>query len=191
VDPWLTRVVAVLVVGLAGYLAYRGMPVRTPIVVAASDAGGGDAGAEAGADAGAVSPPDTQLGVTTDGGLDLDLAAVTGDAGILVGVLGDKAPRTVHIGVILVSFHGAQGASSSARPKQEARDLTARLAADAKTDFHGAVQRGDSGSSDDVGRIPRGVLESATEYAVFSLAAGEVTEAIETPRGFWIAKRLD
>jgi parvulin-like peptidyl-prolyl isomerase len=53
------------------------------------------------------------------------------------------------------------------------------------------VKAGDSGSSEDIGRIPRGVLEHPTEVAVFSLSAGEISEPLETPRGYWIVKRLE
>jgi parvulin-like peptidyl-prolyl isomerase len=53
------------------------------------------------------------------------------------------------------------------------------------------VVRGDNGSSDDVGRIPRGVLEPATEYMLFTMPVGSVSDPIETPRGYWIAKRTE
>ena len=97
----------------------------------------------------------------------------------------------MHVGIVLVTFQGAQLAPPTARDKQTARELADRLAVDAKTDFHGAVQRGDSGSSDDIGRFPRGVLEPSTEYSVFSLPPGGVSDVVETPRGFWIVKRID
>src|SRR5262249_14376940 len=101
------------------------------------------------------------------------------------------APRQIHLGVVLVTYQGAQGAPATARSKKDAREIVERLAADAGSDFHGAVQRGDNGSTDDVGRIPRGVLEPATEFAVFSLAPGAVSDVLDTPRGFWIARRID
>ena len=53
------------------------------------------------------------------------------------------------------------------------------------------MKAGDSGSSEDIGRIPRGVLEKSTELAVFSLAAGDVSEPLETLRGYWVVKRLE
>ena len=105
--------------------------------------------------------------------------------------LPDGSPKHVRLGVVLMSFAGAQGASPTARDRKEALALATKLAGDAKTDFHAAVVRGDSGSSDDVGRIPRGVLEPATEYTVFTMPVGGVSDPIETPRGYWIAKRTE
>jgi PPIC-type PPIASE domain len=101
------------------------------------------------------------------------------------------APKQVRIGVVLVVFAGNQGAPPGARPKSEALALAQKLAQDAKSDFHAAVVRGDSGSADDVGHIPRGVLEAATEYVAFTLAVGTTSDPLETPRGYWIIKRLD
>ena len=61
----------------------------------------------------------------------------------------------------------------------------------ARVDFKAQVARGDSGSMDDAGRIPRGVLEPAVEYALFTLTAGGVSEPVDTPRGYWIVKRIE
>jgi parvulin-like peptidyl-prolyl isomerase len=44
---------------------------------------------------------------------------------------------------------------------------------------------------EDAGRIPRGVLEPAAEYALFTLSPGAVSDPVETPRGFWIVKRIE
>jgi len=101
------------------------------------------------------------------------------------------SPKHVRVGVVLMTFAGAQGAPPTARSKKEAEELVTKLASDAKSDFHGAVVRGDSGSSDDIGRVPRGVLEPATEYTVFTMPVGSISDPIETPRGFWIAKRTE
>lgn len=101
------------------------------------------------------------------------------------------APRSVRFGVVLVQYAGAEGAPSTARPRQDAIALAAKLSADAKTDFHGAVRRGDDGSTDDAGRIQRGVLELGVEYFLFTLPVGQTSEPIDTPRGFWITKRLE
>jgi parvulin-like peptidyl-prolyl isomerase len=92
---------------------------------------------------------------------------------------------------VLVTYVGAEGASSNARTKAEALVVAQRLHDDAKTDFKKAVKEGDAGSLDDIGRIPRGVLDPRSEVAVFSLAASEISEILETPKGFWIVKRLD
>jgi len=101
------------------------------------------------------------------------------------------SPKHVRVGIVLMTFAGAQGAPPTARSKKEAEELATKLASDAKSDFHGAVVRGDSGSSDDIGRVPRGVLEPATEYTVFTMPVGSISDPIETPRGFWIAKRTE
>lgn len=109
--------------------------------------------------------------------------------------LPDKAPQKVRFGVVLVAYRGAQSTASdgppSARSKKEALELAQKLAVDAQSDFHGAVGRGDPGSNDDLGRVPRGVLEPAPEYVLFTMPAGTVSEPIDTPRGFWIVKRID
>ncbi len=105
--------------------------------------------------------------------------------------LSDKAPRSVRCGVILVTYAGAQGAPATARPRAEATSLASAVATQAKTDFKGAVAKGDSGSADDIGRVPRGVLEPAVEFALFSLPVGGVSDPVDTPRGFWIVKRIE
>lgn len=102
-----------------------------------------------------------------------------------------KAPRSVRFGVVLVAYDGAQGAAPNARTKREALDLARKLAVDAASDFHAAVVRGDSGSIDDAGRMPRGVLEPAPEYVLFTMKPGSVSEPIDTPRGFWVVKRIE
>jgi hypothetical protein len=156
-----------------------------------------------GADGGAVAdaaPASTTASTTTitsssaapplledvDGGLELAPMAPLDDAGSLQG-----APRTVRLGVVLVQFAGAEGASSAAPQKKDALVRAQQLAADAKADFKHAVKDGDAGSSEDIGRIPRGVLDPRTEIAVFNLAAGDVSDVLDTPRGYWIVKRLE
>lgn len=130
--------------------------------------------------------------------LDFDASAVpsaptaltlSGDAGILENTTGNS--KSVRFGVILLQFSGAQDAPASARSKSAAKQLADKLQAEAKTNFHDAVNHGDSGSIDDAGRMHRGVLEAETERVLFGLAAGEVSEPLETPRGYWIVKRLD
>lgn len=125
---------------------------------------------------------------TDDAGLSLGSLGLLGDGGLSMP---SSAPRTVHMGVVLVTYVGAEGASSNAKTKAEALAVAQRLHDQAKTDFKGAVKEGDSGSAEDIGRIPRGVLDPRSEVAVFSLAAGEISDVLETPKGFWIVKRLD
>ena len=138
-----------------------------------------------------VSPVSTNDGGPTtldpggDGGLIFN--TILGDA----GAMPSGAPRTVKLGVVLVQFTGAEGASSTARAKPDAFKHAVELAERARADWKAAVKAGDVGSSEDIGRIPRGVLEHPTELAVFSLAAGDVSEPLETPRGYWVVKRLE
>jgi hypothetical protein len=105
--------------------------------------------------------------------------------------LPDDAPKQVHFGVILITYRGAEGASATARSKADATELAKQLGELAKTDFHAAVRRGDDGSGDDLGRMPRGVLELAPEYFLFTLGKGKVSDPIDTPRGYWIVRRID
>ncbi len=102
-----------------------------------------------------------------------------------------SAPQEVGFGVVLVTYDGAQFAPRKARPKAEARSLAEQLAEVAKTDFVSAVNKGDPGSMSDAGSVPRGVLEPALEYVLFTLAKGEVAPTpVDTPRGYWVPRRL-
>lgn len=105
--------------------------------------------------------------------------------------LPESAPRTVRFGVVLVSYAGAEDATRGARTKADALALAETLAAQAKTDFHAAVRRGDDGSTDDVGSMRRGFIEPAPEYVLFTLPVGGVSDPVDTPRGFWIVKRIE
>jgi hypothetical protein len=100
------------------------------------------------------------------------------------------APRKVALGVVLVTYRGAEGAPATARTKAEALEKAKGLLAEAQRDFAGAVKQGDRGSTADAGNIPRGVLEPELEYAVFTLQKGQVAaEPLDTPRGFWVVRR--
>jgi len=186
---------AVLVV--VGWLTFeelgRSPRIRHDAVDASAPSGAGAAGtATSGTtslDAGPLAPLDPTSGTTGgvgDGGLSLAVPLLS-DA----GAMPSGAPRAVRIGVVLVQYAGAEGASSSARAKPDALRRARELLEQAKTDFKAAVKAGDSGSAEDIGRIPRGVLEASAEVAIFSLSAGDVSDPIETPRGFWVVKRLE
>jgi hypothetical protein len=133
------------------------------------------------------------------GGLDAGVASDMPSSGAFghfadgrpVPPLPDGSPKQIRLGVVLMTFAGAQGAPPNARSKKDALELATKLASDAKSDFHATVIRGDNGSTDDVGRIPRGVLEPAIEYTLFTMPVGSVSDALETPRGYWIAKRSE
>jgi hypothetical protein len=100
------------------------------------------------------------------------------------------APSAVRFGVVLVTYAGAEDAPPHPRSRQQAVELADKLAAQAKIDFHAAVRRGDDGSADDVGGLRRGVIEPAPEYVLFTLPVGGVSDPVDTPRGFWIVKRI-
>ena len=146
-----------------------------------------DAGREASAEPVIAITAPTSIDAPDSGSL---LMAPIWDGG-LDNTMPSGAPRTVHIGVVLVQFQGAEGASSSARTKQAALATATALVETAKADFKKAVKEGDSGSGEDVGRIPRGVLDPRTEVAVFSMNANDIAGPLETPRGYWIVKRLE
>ncbi len=105
------------------------------------------------------------------------------------------APHQVRFGVVLVSYTGAQpsagGGHPASRSRADAKALAAKLLATAQQDFHAAVQQGDAGSVDDVGRVKLGVLEPAPEYVLFTLGVDAVAGPVDTPRGYWIVKRLE
>jgi hypothetical protein len=106
-----------------------------------------------------------------------------------------SAPQTVRFGVVLFEYEGAQPApgqgATRSRSKAAARSLAQEVIGLAKTDFAQAVEKGDRGSTANAGAIPRGVLEPNLEYLLFTLEKGGVyPEPIETPRGFWILRRI-
>jgi parvulin-like peptidyl-prolyl isomerase len=155
----------------------------SPGAVAAGDAGsrGGDAGDLDGGSG--EESPESALGTSDAGATLLDGAAPPSLTG--------EAPKSVVFGVILVQYKGAQGAPPTARPRDAALELAKQLAADAKTDFKAALAKGDKGSMENAGRMPRGMLEPAPEYVVFSLPKDGVSDPVDTPRGFWIIHRIE
>lgn len=177
-------VLPVAVIGLVGWVTSESVSFRPrmPVVAIA------DAGAEAGTpDAGVMEAGGPVIAVTEelDSGLALSLAF---DAALPVDM-----PKRIRVGIVLVTFAGADGAGSNARPKAAALTLAKKLAEDAKTDFKAAVKAGDPGSDADFGRLERGILasEPQAEAAVFGLEPGAVSDVVETSRGFWIVKRID
>ncbi len=137
-----------------------------------------------------------------DAGLDLeDLAGVEPggeDAGGQLLPNGQPAPslpadgpKSVTFGAALIEYRGAQGATTGARSKEEALSLAKHLAELAKTDFKAAVSQGDKGSSEDFGALPRGILEPGPEFVLFGLAVGDTSEPVDSPRGFYVFKRIE
>jgi hypothetical protein len=127
---------------------------------------------------------DTPLFGTTDAGATL----LNGEA---PPKLTGDTPKSVTFGVILVEYRGSQGAKPNARTREEAMVLAKQLAEDAKTDFKAAVAKGDPGSKENLGKISQGFLEPAPEFILFSLPKDGVSDPVDTPRGFWIVKRID
>ena len=108
-----------------------------------------------------------------------------------VPALSDDAPKRVKLGVVLFRYQGAQGSSDDTRSRESALSLAQEAAKLAQTDFAAAVKKGDRGSSENIGWIGQRILERSVEHSVFSLETGKVSSApIDTPRGFWVAKRL-
>jgi parvulin-like peptidyl-prolyl isomerase len=107
-----------------------------------------------------------------------------------------EVPPSVRFGAVLVQYAGAEDAKAKGpdgelRSKDEASKLADELAKLAREDFAEAVKKGDGGSTADAGVMFRGILEPAPEYVLFSLDKGAVSDPIDTPRGFWIVKRLE
>ena len=211
IQSWATILLGAAVVALMGWLTLEQLG-RTHVradwdggadgggAMAATAAGGADGGSvaasgDSGTGAGTGTSPaasGTMAAMDTagDGGLGLgSLNTLLG--GSDGGAMPSSAPRAVRLGVVLVTFAGAEGASSSARAKPDALKHAQELAEQAKTDWKAAVKAGDSGSLEDIGRIPRGVLDRATELAVFSLEKDGISEPLETPKGYWIVKRTE
>jgi hypothetical protein len=190
-NRWATVVVGAVLVALIGALVWKSSgTTNATVTAAASDR---DGGRESPASEGGA-PPESFLALKfeADGGLastrpSSELAI---DDDPAVG-LPSGSPKTVRFGVILVQYRGAELAPPTARPRQEALVLARTLAEAAGTDFKAQGHRGDPGSMEDAGRIPRGVLEPSVEYALFMLPRGGVSEPIDTPRGFWIVRRID
>ncbi|HET7540229.1 MAG TPA: hypothetical protein VFK05_10170 [Polyangiaceae bacterium] len=106
--------------------------------------------------------------------------------------LPNSAPQELSFGVVQFTYQGAQFAGSDARSKELSRQKAEAALELAKHDFAAAVSKGDRGSTTDAGRIPRGVLEPAIEYVLFTLDKRTVCpNIIDTPRGYWIVRRND
>ena len=191
IQRWASIILGAAVVVLVGWLTMEQMS-RTHVHAEPLDAGS-DATANppttaaSNADAAATETASAVVETSTDAGFSL-----TGITNLLdAGSMPTGAPRSVRLGVVLVQFAGAEGASSSARAKPDALKHAVELAEQARTDWKAAVKAGDTGSSEDIGRIPRGVLDPHTEVVVFSLDKDAISEPLETPKGYWIVRRVE
>jgi hypothetical protein len=185
IQRWASALVGAGAIALAGWVALGTVERRVPRSVP-HDAGATSSSATPAAvpPADASSPP--EIAIADDSGV-----GASSDGGTSVATLPPGAPRSVRIGVVLVQFVGAEGAPGSARAKPDALKFASTLVDQAKIDWKGAVKAGDSGSSEDIGRIPRGVLERSTELVVFGLEKDGVSDPLETPRGYWVVRRVE
>jgi hypothetical protein len=200
---WVTVLVGLAVVMVAIWIAARNLHPPEPIGHGAASHGASDAG-----DGGGLMYAYTDAqGPTEDAGLlllsDLLGADSRSDAGVgrtmpdgsPVPPLPNAVPRQIRFGVVLVSYAGAQpspgGGRVASRSKADAKILAGRLLSTAQQDFHAAVQQGDVGSADDIGQVKLGILEPAPEYVLFTSPVNGVGGPIDTPRGYWIVKRLE
>jgi hypothetical protein len=189
---WSAIVMGLLLAGAIALVVLKGGP---PKPKGASADAGTDADADA-SDAAALvaDAAEPDAGTDEDGGT----AEPPGpsDAGTTIDgeappPLANEAPKSVTFGVIVVTYKGAQAAPPNARSKDEALALAKQLAEEAKGDFKATVAKGDKGSMENAGRMPRGMLEAAPEFMLFSLAKGGVSEPVDTPRGYWIMQRIE
>jgi hypothetical protein len=173
---------------IIGQRPEKGGPAPSVVV---QDAGVNDASARAdGGDAGEQAAPTSGDDPAADPALGSDAGATLLNGAAPPALAGD-APKSVVFGVILVAYKGAQGAPPNARSREAALDLAKQIAADAKTDFKAALAKGDKGSLDNAGRMPRGMLEPAPEYVLFTLPKDGVSDPVDTPRGYWIVHRIE
>lgn len=110
--------------------------------------------------------------------------------GTLPPPLPESAPKSVRFGVVLVRYQGAQLAPADAPSRDAALSRATLIAELARSDFAAAVKAGDPGSATDIGLVRRGILEPGTQYVLFTLAPGATSPVLDTPRGFWIVKRI-
>lgn len=198
---WVTTLIGAASVALATWVVARNFqPPKAigrdpnPHPAALADAGPApDAVASGGVgpeDGGLVLVSDLLFGDRLDSGAGASLPD-----GRPVPPLPQSVPRQVRFGVVLVSYSGAQPSAltgrAASRSKQEAKALADKLLETARGDFHAAVQQGDSGSADDIGRVKLGILEPAPEYVLFTLPLDAVAGPVDTPRGYWVVKRLE
>ncbi len=192
IQRWASMIASASIIAGAAWLTTEQRPRRSAESIDAGFGEGGAKEADAGTSVGTSAP---EAGTPFEHGLALDMgdggSSLTGLASADGGGAARSAPRAVRIGVVVVQFAGAEGAPSAARGKADALKHAASVALAARADFKAAARAGDPGSSEDIGRIPRGVLDRGVEQPIFELEPGDVSEPLETPRGYWIVKRID
>jgi hypothetical protein len=210
-QKWLSLVFAVVTVAFVAAVFVWRPPARGGAAHAPAASGSASAGsasrvpADAGAgpvDAGRVgdagelalavpAPTVDESAGTPDSPFPTSDAGTTLLSGAVAPPVAGDAPKSVVFGVILLQYKGSQGAPATARSREAALELAQQLATEAKQDFKAALAKGDKGSTENVGRMPRGMLEPAPEYVLFSLPKDGVSEPVDTPRGFWIVHRIE
>jgi hypothetical protein len=195
-QKWVTLLLGAAVVALAVVLMVKGFSPAKPVIRPLPEAGATDGGAAAAStDAASADNADAAPVLLSD--LVFPEGRFDGGAGYVmpdgkpVPPIPDGAPKFIRFGVVLLEYAGAQFAKPNARTKAQAKELAEKLSSEGQADFHASVTRGDPGSQDDAGRIFRGQIEPAIEYQLFTLTVGQVSAPIDTPRGFWIVKRLE
>jgi len=188
---WSALALVGILVASATLLVLR-VGVTGPVVApSASASASASSSAAASAPSGsAVAPAGSSLALP-DLAYEGEAPAAPKPADVAPSNLPEGAPKTVVFGVILIEYRGSQGAPRTARTREAADALARDLVEEAKKDFAAAVAKGDAGSTENAGTIPRGILEPAPEQALFTLAAGDVGGPVDTPRGLWIVKRIE
>jgi parvulin-like peptidyl-prolyl isomerase len=101
--------------------------------------------------------------------------------------------------VVAVSYEGAANAPDDVtRTKEDAKALADRLRGQAvapNADFAAlAKEHSEDGSAEkggDLGTVGRGLFVPPYEEAAFALAAGEVSEVVESKFGFHVIQRVE
>lgn len=178
--------IALVLLAIAYVLVHAERPSAAPLAVGAL-----------GTAAASAAPADTAAAPTASGTADEPVERPTETDleralhGGVVPPLPNNAPASVDLAVILFTHQDAQFAGKKARSKSEALRLAKELLPEARENFAEAVKKGDPGSTNDAGTVPRGVLEPGLQYVVYTLEKGQVfPEPVDTPRGYWIVKRL-
>ena len=106
-------------------------------------------------------------------------------------------PAKVNARHILIAYKGAQHAAPSVtRSREEARELAARIATDARAgkDWDTLWEKnsnepgGQQGG--DLGTFGRGQMVPSFEQAAFGMKVGTISDPVETPFGFHVIHRL-
>jgi parvulin-like peptidyl-prolyl isomerase len=103
-------------------------------------------------------------------------------------------PQTVRASHILVSYRGAQGATSS-RSRDDAKAAVIRVAqalADGGDFAELARAHSDCPSKakgGDLGTFGKGQMTPRFEHVAFGLAVGSISHVVETPFGFHVIRR--